>query len=601
MAGLQDLLKELRRRRVFRAAGLYIVGAWVAVQVASLVFPAIDVPDSAIRYVWLAALVLFPLCLVFSWFYEVTPVGIQRTPPRDRSESVDPSLRRADIIVLGALGIVAAAIAWQISANIRDVSSDPAVAGPTGSVEADAIAVLPLTNASGDPGQQYFVAGMHDALIAGLSRIRDLTVISKPSTLRFANTTSSLPQIASRLGVGSLIQGSVERFGDDVRVSVKLIDAAKDEQVWRATFEERLEDVLRLQNDLAHAIATEVAGVVAQAPGLEPRPVNTAAYEAYLRGQFHLERFTPQDMQAAERYYRQAAELDPNYALAHWGLGRLCGFKTQAGFLSPEEAREQCLPPIVRALQLDPYLPQAHMGFGTHMTWQRFAFEEAGSAFEKAIELNPSFAEARMFYSHFLGIIGNLDESTRQMALARELDPLNPFVQGLHGVQRLMVDDPQGAIELIESSMADAPGFGFGYNVLWGAYWEVGRLNDSVVSAISWLKRFEPDHPGARTLAATWESGDFEAAMRAAANAVVDNFDSSPVPPTTVGLLFEQAGEAEEAIDWYEIAYRRGDPEAPYLGATIGGRSVQTNPRFIALLREMELDYWADRYSASGY
>ena len=350
MAGFRDLITELRRRRVFRAVAIYVVGAWIAVQVASLIFPAINIPDTAIRYAWVAAILLFPACVVFAWFFEITPEGLKRTPPADAGEIVDLSLRRTDQLILGGLAVVALAVAWQFTGNISEVSTENAVAG--GPQAANSVAVLPLINVSEDSEQDYFVAGMHDALIAGLARMSELRVISKPSTLMFAGSRDSLPQIAARLGVAKLVAGSVERVADKIRISVNVHDALEDEEIWSSTFEENIEDVLHLQDDVAQAIAAQVAGVVAQAPGIEPRTINPTAYEAYLKGQFHIERFTPQDMMLAAQYFQQALELDPENALMQWGMSRLCGFRKQAGLITRAEAEAQCMPPLISALRV---------------------------------------------------------------------------------------------------------------------------------------------------------------------------------------------------------------------------------------------------------
>lgn len=600
MAGLGNLVKELRRRRVFRAAGIYIVGAWVTVQVASLVFPAINVPETALRYVWLAAMLLFPLFMVFSWFFELTAEGIERTPPPDAGSEADLSLRRTDGLIIGALAAVAMAITWQLTGNIRQESNPGPPAAATRNLDLNTIAVLPLANLSGDPEQQFFVSGMQDALISGLSRIRDLKVTSKTSTLRYAETAQSLPEIALQLGVAKLIEGAVFRVGDQVRISVQLVDAVNDQHIWSDSFEEGIQDVLKLQSEVAQAIADEVEVVVSDSVATSFEVTSTidpAAYEAFLKGQFHVERFTPQDMMAAQQYYQHAVELDPEYALAWYGLSKLCGFQAQAGIISPQEARDNCLPPIERALALDPELAEAHLGYGSHMTWQRFDWDAADKAFRRAIELNPSYAEARMFYSHFLSIVGRLDESTEQIERARELDPLNPFVQGLHGVQRWMVGDPRGAVELIDAAMASTPGFGFGNDVLWGASYDLGNYDKAVTAAIGMLVTSGHEDLGARILEAEYAKGDYRAAALATGEYLAANFETNPSMPASIATFFEHGGDVESAIDWFELAYSTGSPDAPYIGPAWSSEALFSNPRFIALLREMKLDYWADEYS----
>ena len=593
MAAFRERISELRRRRVFRAAGIYVVGAWVAVQVASLVFPALDIPENAIRHVWVGVLLLFPLYLVFAWFFDLTAGGLQRTLPAGDGRRADPALRRADYAILAALAVVTAAIGWQLAGNIRSAG-----AGGTDAVrdevEPNSIAVLPLENLSGDPEQQYFVAGMQDALIASLSRVRGLKVTSKTSTLRYAGAAMPVATIGAELGVAKLIEGAVYRSGDEVRISITLVDAQHDAHIFADTFEGRLHDVLDLQRDVAGAIAQNVEGVVADsAPG---RRVDPAAYEAFLKGQFHLERFTPQDMALAMQYFRQAATLDPDSALAQYGLSRLCAFQAQIAMITPAEARENCLPPISRALALDPGLAEAHLMYAAHMTWQRFDWDEAGKGFRRAIELNPSYAEARMFYSHFLAITGQLEESTRQANVARDLDPFNPFSQGLYGGQRWLVGDADAAISVVEATIASTPGFGFGYDILLQAYHEQGDYANASRALLGLLKTSGEDHPGVAAYRDTVPARGYLDSLVPIADALAAGQAERPVMPTTIGMLYEYGGEIDTAIDWYETALEAGSPDAPYLGPAMGSQAVHARPRFIELLRRLRLDYWADRY-----
>ncbi len=600
MTRLQQLVTELRRRRIFRAAGIFIVAAWVAVQVASLVFPAVNVPDAALRYVWIAAILLFPLAMVFSWFYDLTDTGLVRTPPAHVSEEFDLSLRRSDYLILSALAVVGIAISWQLTESIRDTEPGTTFEYRVKDILPNSIAVLPLDNISGDPDQQYFVSGMQAAMIAGLSRIRALRVTSKTSTIRYRDSGETLPEIGRQLRVAKVIEGSIYRFKNRVRLEVQLLDAREDEHIWSATFEDEIENIMMLQSRFAQAVASQVRVAVSpdeQAQFDAATSINPAAYEALLKGQFHVERFTPQDMMLAAQYYQQAVELEPDYALAHWGLSKLCEFQAQVGLITPEEARERCLPPIEKALALDDSLPEAHMGYAVHMTWQQFNWDAADVAFRRAIELNPSYAEARMFYSQYLTLMGRTEEGTEQMRLALELDPLNPFVHSLHGAQLLMIDDPHGAIKVTEDVMASTPGFGFGYTITWVAYHVLGEKDKAIAAATNDFRITRGDETGALALEEAYINGDYTGALLHVAEVLADHSKTGYFAPMYIGMLYEQADQVEKAIDWFEIAYREHDPEAPFMGVMTKSPAVHTNPRFIALLRDMKLDYWADKYS----
>jgi serine/threonine-protein kinase len=302
-------------------------------------------------------------------------------------------------------------------------------------------------------------------------------------------------------------------------------------------------------------------------------------------------------MMLAGKYYQQALDIDPDYPLALWGLSKLCGFQAQAGLITPTEARERCLLPIEKALALDDSLPEAHMGYASQMTWQHFNWDAADVAFRRAIELNPSYAEARMFYSHYLTLVGRVEEGTEQMRLALELDPLNPFVQGLHGAQLLMSGDPQGAINVIEDVMASTPGFGFGYGIISIAYDALGEKDKAIAAAANDFRITRDDPTGALALEEAYVDGDYRGALLHAASVLTKHSENSYVAPTVIGFLYAQAGETDKAIDWFEKAYQDHDPDAPFMGVMVKSKSVLSHPRFIALLRDMKLDYWADQYS----
>jgi len=596
----KGIIQELRRRRVFNTVALYIVGAWVALQVVELALPGLNISDFAIRHAWIAAFLLFPLVLIIGWRYDITKNGIVRTTPAEIETGFDQSLRRTDYVILAAIAIIAMGIFYQLAVGIRDARYGESVEFVHKDIEPNTIAVLPLENLSGDPEQAYFVSGMQDVLIAGLSRISALKVTSKTSTLRYRNTTESLPKIAAQLGVAKLIEGSIFRVDDRVRITVKLMNAVLDENIWSEAFERDVRDVMLLQNEVAQAIAERVEVAIRpeeQSQLDSAESIDPAAYEAYLKGQFHLERFTPQDIKLAAQYFQQAVKVDPDNALAYVGLAKLCGFQAQAALISPQQARDRCLPPLMKALELDNTLPEAHFMHAAHLVWLRYEWEKGEAAFKRAIELNPSYAEARQFYSHYLTIMGRGEEGTEQMRLALELDPLNPFVRNLYGTQLGMTGDLQGCIRVIEDVMASNPGFGFGYGALVVAYHYLGD-KDKAIAALANHLRMSMNFPqGAQALEAAYAEGDYKGAMLAAAHALEERSKTTHVGPLAIGNMYEYAGEWEKAIDWYEKGVQIKGPGVPYLGVFKLPPEIGSNPRFIKLLRDIRLDYWADKYS----
>ena len=570
---------------------MYIVAAWVAVQVAGMLFPAINVPDESLLYIWLIAVSLFPLAVVFSWRYDISVDGITRTPPARPGEDFDPALRKSDVALLAALGVVALSVLLQFGTRIE---SGAVRLGE--SISRFSIAVLPFDDLSGDPDEQYFVSGMQSSLIDGLSRVRNLRVTSKVSTLPYRHSGGSLIDVALQLGVARIVEGTVLRKGDRVSIALRMHDAEKDEQVWSDRFEDDLENIMFIQAKAVQEIANQVRaqlGPEEREHFASARPVNAQAYNAYLKGVFHVERFNPEDIRTATTHFEQAVKIDPGLALGHWGLGKHCLFRAQIGMLTPAEARTQCLPPVLKALELDPFLPEAHFGLAGISTWHRFDWEGARPHWERAIELNPSYAEAHAFYSHYLGIIGDLEKSTEHIERAVRLDPNNPFTNGLYGVQLIMLNEYEKAIDVAEKSLRMAPGFAFGYRPLWLAYDGLGNEDETVRVLADMIRNVNHRPEIADIFESTYQDRGFEAASLWQAERLSQQYESDRISPVDIAVFYGMGGDYVSAIDWLEIAAERSDPNAPYSGVLIKRSGIREHPRFIALLQRMGLDYWA--------
>ena len=577
------LLRELRRRRVFRVAGIYVVAAWIAIQVVSEALPALDLPAASIRYVWIAAIAGFPLALVFGWFFDLTPDGIQRTPPAGAGEDADLKLRTTDYVILAALALIGLAIAYRLGTPVVEVE------------DRYSIAVLPLENLSGDPGQAYFVAGMHDALITALSRISGLQVTSRPSTRAFADTPASPEEIAQALGVSKLIRGSVERVDDKVGIRVTLIDATDPSRTWSESYEHGITDILLLQNEIALAVADEVQVELTddEARALENyRKVKPASYEEYLRGMFSLDLFTPDGMSQAQQHFQRAVELDPDSALALWGVSRVCRFQLQAGLIPPKEGGLVCGAPLLKALERDNAVPEVHLGIALGYWLYDYDWASADRAFRRAIALNPSYAEAHIFYSHFLANQGRFEESTRAADAALALDPLNPFFRGLHGTQRALRGDRQDGIDRIEASIKSFPGLGFGYDVLWWANSDLGLWDAAYEAARDHFAITVGDMLAVEVLERGYVEGGYSKAMLDAADFLASERDSRYVPSFEIAALYDWGGNVDEAIRWLNFAFEERNPTMPYVGVAPFIKNSRGDTRFDDLLRRMDYDQW---------
>ena len=356
-------LRELRRRRVFRTAGIYIVSAWVLLQVVALSFQSFGIPDEALRFVWIAAGIGLPVALIFGWFFDITPKGVVRTMPATGSE--DLGLGRRDFAIIAALAIVTIVV---MGGMVNEIRRLPALqSGPWYAAEqiAAAIAVLPFENLSGDKSQDFLSAGLHDALITTLSRVSQFRVTSRFSTRRMGSDVD-LPEIRRVLGVDKALFGSVLRDDEEIRINVTLVDLETEKPIWTDSYTRQFEGLIAMQNEITSTIAREVN--ITLTPEEEQQLSATAevdgdTYEAYLRAMVQLRRGTPRGYRRAIEILNEAVDNDPTSGLAYAAMG--IGYSQLGHSPFPVSgASLRAKAAADRALQYDPNLAEAHLALG---------------------------------------------------------------------------------------------------------------------------------------------------------------------------------------------------------------------------------------------
>lgn len=573
-SSLRRFLAELKRRHVYRVAAVYAATAFVVIQIADLTFVRLGLPAWSVTFVIALAGLGLPIALVLAWAFEVTPEGVRRTEPA--VAEVQPLGIRP---VLGLLTgfLVVGALGWWL-------------VGPgTGSAtEIDRVAVLPFGNLMDDPEHDFFVQGMHSELISELQQA-GVPVIARTSVLRYGDGETPARQIARQLEVDALVEATVLRTGDSVEVDASLVDPSTEEYLWSASFSGDLRDVENLHRGMTRAIARAIQAVLDadERARLEHHSeVDPRAYDAYLRGVVHSQRFTPQDLATALDYFERALAIDSTYAPAHLGVARVWAFRAQAGFVPATEARAHADPAVARARELGGSLarePMATTGAGL-LAWGDWKFEEAEEAFRRAIELNGEHPETRMFYAHLLTILGRWEEAERQAGKAMELDPLNPFIRGLYGTQRYFVRQHDEAIRILEELFADHPGAGFGRSPLAAAYHLSGRPEEAV-RVLSDAAGLRGDTVVRRTLSRGASSGDYRAAhLRAAKALAALREDAYPVP-VRVATHYAYAGREQESVAWLHRAFEARDQNVPYVGVSPHFEALHDRPRFRELAR----------------
>lgn len=470
-----NLLKEMRRRHVLRSAGLYIVGAWVVLQVADLGFESFGIPDGALRYVWLALAAGFPIALVFSWFYEVTGDGIHRTVAATGDE--DLSLRGPDYLILAALGLLSVLAFYGAVTEIGRSSGAGSASWYAGDDDFTALAVLPLENLSGDESQEFLSAGLHDAMINTLARIARFRVTSRYSSLQ-VDARSPLADVRKLLGVDLVLAGSVLREGDLVRVNVSLADAESEQTVWADSFTREISGLIDVQNEIAAAIAREVRITLSPEQSLELQQsadVDARIYEAYLKGMIQLRKETPRGYRRAIDILTEAVEEAPTNALAYAGLA-IAYAKLGHNPYPQKGASPRARDAALKALQFDPQLAEAHLAMGMVRAYYDWDFAGAEESYLRALSLNPSLLGGHYHYAWLLELQQRNDEALLHGRLAKELNPLSAFYSAWLAYQYLEAGETRLAIDEAEETLSLSPGYQPAVLVLGLAYADLGRL-----------------------------------------------------------------------------------------------------------------------------
>jgi TolB-like protein/tetratricopeptide (TPR) repeat protein len=470
----ENFFSELKRRNVYKVAVAYLVVAWLLIQAASILFPTFEAPPWVMKILVALLVLCFPVALVLSWAFEITPDGIRLESEIDRKQSITKKTGRKIIGLTIALAIVAAGLfAFQLlrssayshlgegRATPNDVTS--ASVGARASIPAKSIAVLPFDNLSRDPDNAYFCEGVQDEILTRLAKVADLKVISRTSTQHFKSAPDNLTEIARQLGVAHILEGSVQKSEDQVRVNVQLINGLNDAHLWADTYDRKLKDIFGVESEIAKTIAdtlrAKLSGSEQQAIAARPTE-NTEAHQLYLKGRFFWNKRTGSDLKKSIEYFQQAIAADPNYALAYAGLADAYAFLPGYTAGSPKDSYPEAITAAKKALELDDSLAEAHTALAIAVWLYTFDFLQAMTEFERAIELNPNYAIAHQQYANvLLTALGRFDEAIVQGKHAVELDPLSLVINADLGVDYFFARHYDEAIAQLRKTLEMGPDY----------------------------------------------------------------------------------------------------------------------------------------------
>jgi TolB-like protein/tetratricopeptide (TPR) repeat protein len=574
------IIAELKRRNVFRAAIYYLAVGWLVMQVTDVLTSVLDLPDWTGRLVFLLLVIGFPVALLLAWAFELTPEGLRReTDAREDHASPGRSHRKSDYLLIGMIALVVAAYAWNSARQRGPETVEPG--------QIRSVVVLPFGNLMNDPDQDYFVEGMHDALITQLSKINALHVISRTTAMHYAGTDKPLTEIARELNVDAVVEGSVLRAGDVVRITTQLIDARNDRHIWADNFDRELVDILVLYNEVTQEIAHQVRVTVTpnELASLEKsRPIDPEAYELYLKGRHLCGNWSPREMRQGAGSLQQAIQLAPDYAAPHAQLAMCLVDSAFFEYVPPDEIDSRARTAAMTAVKLDDRLAEAHVALGSVHYYLEFDPEAAEIEYLKALELNPNSVDTLLRLSWFYAESGRFDEAHSYTRRAVELDPLSTGARNAMGQFYYLSRDVDRAIQNFEEALnLDRSDPSLHYYV--GLAYEQKHQYEKAIALFESATALSDRAP---LYLSSLGYAYGRAGMRDRALEILEGLEDAEDPsPFNLAVVHLGLGDDAQALDLLERAYKARNMHLLYLKSGPRFDPLRDDPRFVGILEQM--------------
>jgi TolB-like protein/Flp pilus assembly protein TadD len=584
---MNNFFSELKRRNVYKVAVAYIVGGWALSEGISQVFPVFDVPNGIIRLIVILIIAGLPVALVLAWMFEITPEGIKRTATADAMPASAKPKKYVwlYVVVIGAVVSIGLFFLGRYSAQN---ASGAARAGAS-ELPQKSIAVLPFDNLSRDPDNAFFAEGVQDEILTRLAKIADLKVIARTSTQRFKSTPDDLQQIAKQLGVMNILEGTVQKAGDQVRVNVQLINAVTDAHLWAETYDRKLTDIFAVESEIAKAIAETLQAKLtgAEKTSIAKAPTaNPEAYELYLKGRFFWNKRTGTDLRKAIDYFNQAIAKDPNYALAYVGLADSYLLLSSYAAVSPRESLPPARSALKKALELDDSLAEAHASFGLLATLE-LDLHGALDELKRAVELKPNYATAHHWLALAHLTLAQFDPAISEAKRAIELDPLSLVINADTSWIYFSARRYNEAEAQVRKALEIDPQF-FLAHYYWGEVLQFkGRLSEAIAEFQKAFDLNNDPYSLAMLGQAYARNGQKDEAQKILAR-LNEEAKLHYVAPYALALVQIALGDKDHAIEELERAYSEG--ETNYLFAIKVDPmldNLRGEPRFEALVRKV--------------
>jgi TolB-like protein/tetratricopeptide (TPR) repeat protein len=584
-----NFFSELKRRNVYKVAVAYMIAGWALSQGIAQVFPVFDVPNWVIRSIVVLIIIGLPVALVLAWMFEITPEGIKRTDAADAVGQHSRGHTWIYIVVVAAAFSIGLFFLGRYSAGNKESGRPPATAGSL-PISEKSIAVLPFDNLSRDPDNAYFCEGVQDEILTRLAKVADLKVISRTSTQHFKSAPENLSEIAKKLGVMHVLEGSVQKASDQVRVNVQLVNALTGAHLWADTYDRKLTDIFAVESEIAKMITDTLQAKLtgSEQHAIAARPTeNTEAHQLYLKGRFFWNKRTGSDLKKSIDYFQQAIAVDPNYALAYAGIAD--AYVLLPGYTAgiPRECYPKAKEAAKKALKLDDTLAEAHTTLAMAIWLYDFDFPQAIREFQRAIELNPNYAIAHQQYGNTtLTALGRFDDAIAEGKRAVELDPLSLIINADLGTNYLYARRYDEAIAQLRKTLEMDPGFYYAHSNLGQALEAKGAL-EAAIEEYQKSRSLNDDPFVLALLGHAYASGNKTEALKILEQ-LKELSKQRYVSAYSFALVYLGLGDREQALNWLEQSYRdRAGSDIGYIRVDPLVDPLRGDPRFEALAEKI--------------
>jgi serine/threonine-protein kinase len=580
--GMNRFFAELKRRHVYRVAIAYAVVAWLLIQVATQVFPFFEIPNWIVRLVVLTVVLGFPIALIIAWAFEMTPEGLKRNADITPNEYIPRwSTRRFAALILSIAILAAGVPLFRLS---RSKPTWLPWTNTVGTLSQKSIAVLPLLNESSDPDDEYFSDGLSEELIADLAQVKGLKVIGRSSSFRFKNKKEDSKTIGEKLGVSTLLEGTVRKQGDQVRIVAELVNAADGTELWTRTFDRELKDIFAVQAEIAEAVATSLELTVLG--GKESSAKNAAtksmeAHNAYLQGHFYFERGNLGDYRKSVGFFEQATRLDPDYALAYAERAEAWAWIGDLSSAKQKEAWTAAGSDAEKAVAIDPGLAEAHAAQGWVRFFIEWKFAEGLAELARAQQLSPWNPTANDLMARVVVYLGQFQKAEKLARQAVELDPL--AYQARTSLARILFTE--GKLDEAEASARKAAELqpAAAGNHRWQVLVAIQRgdgeaaLREAQLEPNEGYRRFE-------LALAHYARGERRAADEALAELIAKDRDFLAYQ---IAEVYAWRGETDKAFEWLQVSLDNHDTGTLSLFINPFMRGLRHDARYKSLLAKI--------------